>query len=96
MSRYQTVAVPATHQVLTAGVRNRGWISPKRLGRACRRAMDSAVREAGMIVVWVEASAEVATATRTIQSQPPRASWAREAKTASSSSACAARKPVPA
>ena len=55
--------MPATHQVETSGVRNRGWMWPNvvRAARA-RRAIDSAVRDAGMIVVWVEAIAEVATA----------------------------------
>ena len=49
-----------------------------------------------MIVVWVEASAEVVTASSTIQSQPPMTSVASTAKMASSSSAFSARKLVPA
>jgi len=36
--------------------------------------MDSPVREAGMIVVWVEAIADVATANSSTQSQPPSTS----------------------
>ncbi len=58
--------------------------------------MDRAVREAGMIVVWVEASADVQTARSTTQSQPPITSCARTAKMASSSPAFSARKAVPA
>ena len=71
------MAMPATHQVLTSGVWCRGWIWPKRAGSACRRAMDRPVRDAGMIVVWVEAIAEVATANSTTQSQPPSTCLAR-------------------
>lgn len=49
-----------------------------------------------MIVVCVEASAEVQTARSTTQSQPPMTSWASTAKMASSSAAFSARKVVPA
>ncbi len=49
-----------------------------------------------MIVVWVEAIAEVATASSRIQSQPPRTSPASWAKTNSSSPAFSARNAVPA
>jgi hypothetical protein len=58
--------------------------------------MDSAVRDAGMIVVCVDAIAEVATASSTTQSQPPIAEVDSSANTASSSSAWAASHPVPA
>ncbi len=34
------------------------------------------MRDAGMIVVWVEAMAAVATAKSSTQSQPPSTSWA--------------------
>ncbi len=90
------MAMPATHHVLTSGVRKRWWMCASGGGSACRRAMDRAVREAGMIVVWVEASAEVQTARSTTQSQPPMTSWASTAKMASSSAAFSARKTVPA
>ena len=54
------------------------------------------VREAGMIVVWVEAIAEVATANSTTQSQPPSTSVESSAKMNSSSSLLSARNAVPA
>src|ERR671921_355548 len=81
--RYQTIAMPATHQVETSGVRWRGEI-------------DSPVRDAGMIVVCVEAIAEVATASSTTQSQPPSTRSDSSANTASSSSAFSASQLVPA
>ena len=62
--------MPATHHVETSGDRPRGKIDPNGAGRAPRRAIDSPVRDAGMMVVWVEAIAEVATASSTIQSRP--------------------------
>jgi hypothetical protein len=46
----------------TAGVKNRGWISPRRSGIALYLAIDSVVRAVGRIVVWVDAAAEVSTA----------------------------------
>ena len=49
-----------------------------------------------MIVVWVEAIAEVATDTRTTQSQPPSAEVDSSANTASSSSAFLASQSAPA
>ena len=87
---YQTMAIAATHQVLTSGVRNRGLMCAKCGGSACRRAMESAVRDAGMIVVCVEAIADVETASRTTQSQPP-ITGEQLAKTYSSSSAFSVR-----
>ena len=48
----------ATHQVLTSGVRWVRWMLPKRWGSACRRAIERPVRDAGMIVVCVEAMAD--------------------------------------
>ncbi len=45
-------------------------------GSAARRAIDSPVRDAGMIVVWVDARAEVATDSSSTQSQPPSTSLA--------------------
>ena len=96
MPTYQTIAMPATHQVLTSGVWCRGWMRPSRDGSACRRAIDRPVREAGMIVVCVEAIAEVATAKNTTQSQPPITCEAISAKTNSSSSALSVSHWVPA
>ena len=65
-------------------------------GSAARRAIDRPVRDAGRIVVWVDAIAAVATASRTTQSQPPITSVDSSAKIASSSSALSARWSVPA
>ena len=90
------MAMPATHQVETSGVRYRGWMCAKLAGIACRRAIDRPVRDAGMIVVWVEAIADVVTASSTIQSQPPMMSVASSPKMNSSSSAFSVRKSVPA
>ena len=64
-----------------------GRCAPNRRGRACRRAIDRPVRDAGRIVVCVEAIAAVATASSTTQSQPPMTSVDSSAKIASSSSA---------
>src|SRR5918998_248863 len=50
----QTLAMPPTHHVETSGVRWRGEMWPKRRGNACRRAIDSPVRDAGGNVVFVE------------------------------------------
>ena len=58
--------------------------------------MLSPVREAGMIVVCVEAIAEVATEKSTTQSQPPITSVASSAKMNSSSALLSARNAVPA
>lgn len=88
---YQAMAMAATHHVLTSGVRKRGAMCAKCAGSACLRAMDSAVRDAGMIVVCVDASADVETASRTTQSQPPITSPASSAKMYSSSSALSVR-----
>ena len=85
------MAMTATVQVETSGVRNRGWMWPSDLGIACRRAIDSPVRDAGMIVVWVEAIAEVDTASSTTHDQPPITWSASVAKIASSSSAFSVR-----
>ena len=73
-STYQPAAMTATSQVETSGVRNRGWIRAEPARQRGRRAIDSPVRDAGMIVVWVDASAEVATDSRRTQSQPPSTS----------------------
>ncbi len=54
----QTLAMLATHQVETSGVRYRGAMCANRRGSACRRAIDRPVRDAGRIVVWVEAIAD--------------------------------------
>jgi hypothetical protein len=69
---------------------------PKYEGIACRRAMDRPVREAGMIVVCGEATAEVATEASTTQLQPPMTSPESVAKTNSSSPALSVSQAVPA
>src|SRR3982751_4323134 len=79
---YQATPIAATHHVETSGVRCAGAMEANRRGSAPLRAIDRPVREAGMIVVWVEAMAEVATASSTTQSQPPSASDDSSANTA--------------
>ena len=69
---------------------------PKVFGSAPRRAMLRPVREAGMIVVWVEAIAEVATESITTHAHGPMVSLASTWKIASSSSAFSARNASPA
>src|SRR5579884_1199137 len=49
------------HTVATPGTRLRSWIRANALGIAPRRAIDSADRAAGRIVVWVAAVADVST-----------------------------------
>jgi hypothetical protein len=71
------MAMAATVQVLTSGVRLREWMWPIRGGIAPRRAMDRPVRDAGRIVVCVDAIAAVETDSNRIQSQPPSTSVAR-------------------
>src|SRR3712207_4539557 len=93
---YQATPTAATHQVETSGVRWVAEIDANRAGSAARRAIDRPVRDAGMIVVWVEAIAEVATASSTTQSQPPSTCADSSAKTASSSPAFSASQAVPA
>ena len=88
--------MPATSQVETSGVWKRGWIRASLRGIAARRAIDNPVREAGMIVVWVDASAEVATDSSSTQSQPPSTSWPRTAKICSAWSSFSVRNSVPA
>src|SRR3954469_17588873 len=92
---YQAMPTAATHQVETSGVRCVAEIEANRRGRDSRRAMDSPVREAGVVVVWVEATAELATAISTTQSQPPSVCEDSSANTASSSSGFSASHPVP-
>ena len=82
--------------MLTSGVWRCGWMCAKRDGSACRRAIESPVRDAGMIVVCVDATAAVATANRTTQSQPPSTSEDSSANTNSSSSALSVSHCVPA
>ena len=53
--------------------------------------IDNPVRDAGMMVVWVDAIAEVDTASSTTHDQPPITSSASPAKIASSSSAFSTR-----
>ncbi len=81
MPTYQTIAITATSHVLTSGVRWRGWMCPTRAGIAPRRAIERPVREAGMIVVWVEAMAAVETESSRIQPHPPSTSVASVKKT---------------
>ncbi len=64
---YQTAAITPIAIVETCGVRYRGWTRPSGSGNAPWRAMDSDVRDAGRIVVCVEASADVTIASTTIQ-----------------------------
>ena len=89
---YQAMAsAPITH-VEIAGVRKRGWIRPSTAGIAPERAIERTVREAGRIVVCVDASAEVSTArTMSWSSGEPSTSVARVEKIASSSSNSAIR-----
>ncbi len=69
------------------GVRKRGWMAARRRGSASARAIENDVREAGMIVVCVEATAEVTIARITSLSQgEPSTSPASVPKIASSSS----------
>ena len=86
----------ATSHVDTSGVRCRGSMWASFAGSACRRAIDRAVRDAGMIVVWVDAMADVATDSSSTQSQPPRTSVARSEKRNSSESALSVSHCVPA
>ena len=89
---YQIAASAPITQVETSGVRNRGWIRPSADGIARARAIDSVVRDAGRIVVCVDASADVSTAITTIWSSgEPSTSPASEEKIASSSSNSAIR-----
>src|SRR5918995_6694774 len=75
---YQTVARAPTTMVETCGVRKRGCVAPRAAGIAPARAIESTVREAGRMVVWVEARAEVRTASTTSLSQgEPRTPVAR-------------------
>ena len=68
-------------------MRNRGCTRPSAAGYAPWRAIESVVRDAGRIVVWVEASAEVMIASTTIQSEPlPSTSVAIAPKRPASSS----------
>ncbi len=68
---------------------------PNVCGRARRRAIDNAVRDAGMIVVCVDAIADVVTEKSRIQSQAPSTSVAISPKMNSSSSAFSVRNSVP-
>ncbi len=69
------------------GVWKRGWIAAKRRGRALCRPIENDVREDGMIVVWVDAMADVAIARMTSLSHgDPSTSAPSAAKIASSSS----------
>ena len=63
---YQAIASTPIATVEKTGVKNRFETSPKAVGIASWRAIDSEVRAAGRIVVWVEASAETTTASSTI------------------------------
>ena len=63
---YQAIASTPIAIVEKTGVRNRFETSPKASGIASCRAIESEVRAAGRIVVWVEASAETTIASSTI------------------------------
>src|ERR1700740_2581080 len=62
IATYQATDRMPAQIVADPGTRFLRWISENRLGRAPRRAIDSADRAAGRIVVWVAAVAEVSTA----------------------------------
>ena len=84
---YQTAAITPIVIVETCGVRKRGCTLPKTAGNAPWRAIESDVREAGMIVVWVEDRPEVMIASSTSQLRPlPSTSSATALNSAVSSS----------
>src|SRR5262245_17936073 len=84
---YQAIASPAITIVENHGVWNRGWVAAKERGSASWRPIENDVRDDGMIVVWVDAIADVAIARITSLSHgEPRTSEPRTAKIASSSS----------
>src|ERR1700749_2956693 len=62
MAMYQATDRMPAQIVAVPGTRFLRWISENRLGMAPRRAIDSADRAAGRIVVWVAAVADVNTA----------------------------------
>ncbi len=89
---YQTAAIAPIAIVETCGVRKRGCTRPNASGNAPWRAIDSDVRDAGRIVVCVDASAEVRMASTTIQDRPvPSTSSATTPNSAVSSSYSAIR-----
>src|ERR1700756_4712412 len=77
MKTYQaTDRIPA-QIVAEPGMRFLGWISANRLGNAPRRAIESAERAAGRMVVWVAAVADVSTAIVSRKCKLPRTPLAR-------------------
>ena len=84
---YHAIASAPISHVETCGVRKRLCTRPRTLGNADWLAIDNVVRDEGMIVVWVEAIAEVMIARTTSLSRPPgRTSSAIVLKIDSSSS----------
>src|SRR5579875_914325 len=61
IATYQMTDSPPAQRVALPGIRLRGWISANCDGIAPRRAIESAERAAGRIVVCVAAVAEVST-----------------------------------
>src|ERR687896_349144 len=84
---YHAIASAETTAVETWGVLKRAWTLESACGNAAERAIENAVREAGMIVVCVDATAEVTIARMTSLSQgDPSTSAPSVPKIASSSS----------
>ena len=84
---YHAIARPAITAVENQGVWKRGWIAAKMRGNALWRPMENDVREDGMIVVCVDATADVRIARITSLSHgDPSTSAPSAAKIASSSS----------
>ena len=72
---YQAMEMAPMASVAKPGVRWRGWMSPKRFGRAPMRAIEIAVRAAGKMVVCVHAAADVSTAMIKSLSMPEPSTW---------------------
>jgi hypothetical protein len=72
----------------------RGWIRPIQRGAAPCLAIDSVVRAVGRIVVWVEAAAEVSTASTSSLSRPEPKTWSPRKLRASSECSPSASTPA--
>src|ERR1700744_6277088 len=77
MATYQATDRMPAQIVAVPGTRFLWWISANLLGMAPRRAIDSADRAAGRIVVWVAAVADVSTAIVHRKCKPARTFLAR-------------------
>ena len=81
---YQTIEMTPMRIVAMCGVLKRGCTSPSFFGSAPQRLIDRTVRAVGRIVVWVDADAEVSTASITILSSGvPNTSLANALSTSS-------------